>query len=222
MAALYSDRMFHMSEPVSSRFVEHAQEPWGDHTRYLVRCPKCARIASVSLVEVSGHARWDARAVCVHCGFNQSVRYDGPQRRGPVFLTVDGRCGNCGGRLSWRRTRVSGGPGHPPVVFVTCRGCGARNRRAASWRPKDAPEERDDYFGLPLWLQTECCGRVLWARNEGHLLFLERYVGAQLRERAPNRNGSLASRLPSWMKQGKNRDEVLACLARLRRSLTDA
>ena len=211
-----------MSEIAPSRFVEHAQEPWGDYTRYLVRCPKCARMATVSRIAISEDpARWDTRAVCVHCGFTQSARYDGLQWRGPVFLTIDDRCSRCGADLDWKTTRQSGGPGHQPVVFVTCRGCHAVNRRVSSWSPKDAPEERDSYFGLPLWLQTECCGRVLWAQNEGHLLFLERYVRAQLRERAPNRNNSLASRLPSWMKQGKNRDEVLACLARLRRSLTD-
>jgi hypothetical protein len=78
---------------------------------------------------------------------------------------------------------------------------------------------RDDYFGLPLWLQTRCCGHVLWANNEGHLLFLERYVGAKLRERVPNRNGSLPSRLPTWIKLARNRDELLRCLARLRASL---
>src|SRR5215212_7033778 len=67
----------------------------------------------------------------------------------------------------------------------------------------------DWYFGLPLWLQTPCAGQVLWAWNEWHLDWMERYVAADLRERTPNINMSLASRLPRWIKSAKNRDEVL-------------
>ncbi len=85
----------------------------------------------------------------------------------------------------------------------------------------------DDYFGLPLWLQTPCCGKILWAYNREHLDFLESYVKAGLRESFPLkiyetglvmwRNKSLASRLPTWMKRAKNRDEVLRGIERLRK-----
>jgi hypothetical protein len=55
----------------------------------------------------------------------------------------------------------------------------------------------DWYFRLPLWLQISCCGgKTLWAYNESHLEFIENYVAARLRERVPNVNKSLASRLP--------------------------
>ena len=36
----------------------------------------------------------------------------------------------------------------------------------------------DWYFGLPLWLEIECCGKTLWAYNEKHLDFIENYVSA--------------------------------------------
>ena len=211
-----------MSEPLSSRFVEDAQDPWGDPRRFLVRCPKCARMATVSVTALTDPPEWDARVVCAHCGFNQSARHDGPQWRGPVLLTFDGRCSRCGRELHWKSTRKAGGPGHQPTLAVRCPGCGTVNQRLANWSRTDSPAPGDAYFGLSLWLQTECCGRVLWAINEGHLLFLERYIAARLRERAPNRNKSLASRLPTWMKQAKNRDAVVACLARLRSSLAEA
>lgn len=73
----------------------------------------------------------------------------------------------------------------------------------------------DWYFGFPVWLQTPCCGHVLWAYNSEHLSFLRRYVSAELRERSVMRNTSLASRLPKWMKTAKNRDAVLKGLDRL-------
>jgi hypothetical protein len=73
----------------------------------------------------------------------------------------------------------------------------------------------DWYFQLPLWLQTPCCGQILWAYNADHLAFLFSYVTADLREGNPHRNQSLASRLPGWMKSGKNRAQVTHGLQRL-------
>ncbi|MEU4540732.1 hypothetical protein AB0G15_38460 [Streptosporangium sp. NPDC023825] len=87
------------------------------------------------------------------------------------------------------------------------------------------PEGRSDatcYAGLDLWLQTPCGNHVLWAYDAEHLDFLERYVRAFIREREPNRNASLASRLPAWVKDAKNRDLVLARCATLRARLPKA
>jgi hypothetical protein len=66
------------------------------------------------------------------------------------------------------------------------------------------------------YLTIPCCGHKLWAVNLEHLDFLERYVGSQLRERQANVNKSMASRLPQWIKDRKNKDEILVCIARLR------
>lgn len=77
----------------------------------------------------------------------------------------------------------------------------------------------DWYFRLPLWLQTECCGKNLWAYNRKHLEFIENYVASKLRERTPNINKSLASRLPQWMKSAKNREAVLKGIERLKEKL---
>lgn len=78
----------------------------------------------------------------------------------------------------------------------------------------------DWYFGLPLWLQTPCCGEILWALNKEHLGLLERFVTAKQRIRfhVPGqvRNGTIASRLPRWMKSAKNRNEVIKGIMRLR------
>jgi hypothetical protein len=82
--------------------------------------------------------------------------------------------------------------------------------------------ELDGTFGLSLWLQTPCCGEVLWAYNAAHLLLLERFVSAQLRSRDIGlgcRNASLISRLPAWIKSKKHRPEVLKAIARLNAKL---
>ncbi len=79
----------------------------------------------------------------------------------------------------------------------------------------------DWYFREPIWLQIECCGETLWAYNKEHLEFIENYVAAKLRERIPNVNKSLASRLPQWMKSAKNRAEILKAIAKLKEKLNE-
>lgn len=82
----------------------------------------------------------------------------------------------------------------------------------------------DPYFSLPLWLQANFRGRILWAFNPQHLRLLEAHVGASLREHRRReglgwQNQSLVNRLPKWMTAGKNREDVLRVIARLQRSL---
>jgi hypothetical protein len=105
---------------------------------------------------------------------------------------------------------------------VVCSRCTFYAEPPASSPHVTRDEACDRAFGLPLWLQTPCAGHVLWAWNEWHLDFMERYVAADLRERSPNINRSLASRLPAWIKSAKHRDEVLKGIRRLRTQLAEA
>ncbi len=98
-------------------------------------------------------------------------------------------------------------------VVLSCFHCGLLRKADAKARSFDATRPTDTYFGAALWMQTPCCGSVLWAFNGRHLRWLEEYAaaGIRLRRRDPDRgwaNSSLASRLPSWIKSGKNRRAV--------------
>jgi hypothetical protein len=138
---------------------------------------------------------------------------------------------------AWVRDR---GPAATPRVALTCPHCGLSQFWAAAepGTPHSvtaADPQRyppgvvaigapvDWYFHLPLWLQTSCCGETLWAYNAAHLDFIEDYVRATLREHARGehgwRNQALGNRLPRWMKDGKNREDVLKCVERLREKL---
>lgn len=138
-------------------------------------------------------------------------------------------CPRCG-RQALVRVRERGGA---DPVQLTCAHCG----HSAGWAPSQpgvahtadpaAPPSTvayggpvDPYFHLPLWLQAPCCGERLWAFNPAHLRWLEEYVGAELRERAPGPHGwsnrGMASRLPKWMQSARNRDELLRCIRGLR------
>ncbi len=90
-------------------------------------------------------------------------------------------------------------------------------------RPWDG-EPVDDYFHYPLWLQTPCCSKTLWAYNLQHLDFIEEFVSAKLRERKPDKNygwsnHSLFSRLPKWMQSRKNREAIISAIAKIRKSV---
>jgi hypothetical protein len=107
-------------------------------------------------------------------------------------------CHQCGANRDWtaRQTRPNGGA----LIGVALGG------------PKDP------FFGRPLWLQTPCCGHLLWAYNASHLNVLHTYVAADVRERTGPTVGMLA-RLPAWIKKANHRAEVLRAIDRLRDQL---
>jgi len=89
-------------------------------------------------------------------------------------------------------------------------------RRFFHWEDRHASsmDVTDQWFGASLWLQTPCCGQVLWAGNASHLTYLRGYVAASLWEGFIDQ-ASTGSSLPDWMITAKHRDEVLRGLDRL-------
>ncbi|ARZ72226.1 hypothetical protein SMD11_6650 [Streptomyces albireticuli] len=110
---------------------------------------------------------------------------------------------------------------------LVCRHCGLSRQRRQGDRTAfhwgGTAVMRDPYFHVPLWLQTDTRHGRLWAYNPEHLDLLRRYVRATLREHdtwcEPWRKMGIIGRLPAWIKQAKNRDEVLRGLDRMRGSL---
>ncbi|SED75815.1 hypothetical protein [Streptomyces sp. TLI_105] len=132
-------------------------------------------------------------------------------------------CPRCGGRALVTPRLDLPEPRH--LLFeprrLTCGGCGAVAEWAAEQRGAAlvgvAPGGTEDpFFRRPLWLQTRCAGRVLWAYDEEHVDALAAYVGARLRHRHASPTLAMFARLPAWMKSAARRDEVLAGLAALR------
>ena len=108
-------------------------------------------------------------------------------------------------------------------VRVVCTGCGySRSLERVAMRSNHlifgAPV--DPFFHLPLWLQAECSGQLLWAYNHAHLDFLAQHVAARLRERntAKHQVGSIGARLPRWMTAAHQRETVLKVIERMRKT----
>ena len=175
---------------------------WLHAHRALVSCPRCAAMAVAT----------QERVTCTACGFAREGRSLAPGA--VVDAVVQSHCSACGHRIKVTRPAAAG----TGSLTVRCLECGKVARHKV-WYERTLHESGAPRFhGLDLWLQTMCAGNVLWALDEAHLDFLERYVSATLREQGRG-NGSLASRLPRWIKSAENRDAVSAGLARLRRRL---
>ena len=94
------------------------------------------------------------------------------------------------------------------AFHIACSTCGLEFDEKPTWTPTPSGPH-DPHVGLPLYFQRSVGGEILWAYNREHLVFLRGYVGATNRMREPNRNGSLASRLPAWMKSAKHREAIV-------------
>ena len=124
--------------------------------------------------------------------------------------SIDVHCPQC-----QRHAVVSaeGFPGWQQSVRLVCTHCGYNRQETVNgWRIAEAV---DSFFGLPLWFVGSVRSHTLWAYNRRHLAFLQQVVGAELREKEPNRNTLLANRLPKWMLAKKNRAPVLKAIEKL-------
>ncbi|HEX2204386.1 MAG TPA: hypothetical protein VHG91_13840 [Longimicrobium sp.] len=202
---------------VPARFQDGGLTLWHLADEFLVRCPRCGRMARVLRLGEPG--KREVRAHCTACAFALHAPMDRAPWFGPVRTQARGRCGRCGTRLERAGVHPEGSP-PPRVARVRCPTCGRTNHFAVTWTkvPRCA-EPHDGLVGLPLWLQTPVRGETLWAFNRRHLDALEAYVGATLRERRPVFNGSFASRLPRFVTRAEHRDAVLHAIARLRATL---
>ena len=164
-----------------------------DHA--LVHCPRCDRMA----------VRRDLRVTCGECGYSDARLAKVKPPPPPQRVT----CPDCNRFAGSHREDLR-------TVRLHCRGCGWTREPSVKW-PQPAPVRG---HRARLWLETDFRGHRLWAVNERHLSFLEAYVAAGVRE-TDLFNGTLASRLPAWIKSGKHRPALLRALRRLRERLPE-
>ena len=182
----------------------------------MVVCPKCASAALVTAVWWSEfhYIPQAAKVVCLSCPYATTMEEAG--WLGPAIGIAKERCPGCGFKwlmgTVWRKSVNARGR---DLLGVTCPQCHRFDRVDIQWRVRRAGAATDSVFGLPLWLQSPCCGAILWAYNAEHLRVLHGYVAAGLRERTGVRQWSMFARLPKWMSAHKNRKRVLAAIERL-------
>lgn len=98
---------------------------------------------------------------------------------------------------------------------IVCKSCNYAN----VYNKKPGPIGWD----FPLWLEAKCCGETLWACNVEHLNIIENFVKAKLRESLKTENGyinkSMFSRFPKWMKDAKNRENIIKCIEKMKKTI---
>lgn len=69
----------------------------------------------------------------------------------------------------------------------------------------------DPFFEFDVWYRLETTYGLLWAYNLEHLEVIEGYIADRMRSRngLSYKNNSIASRLPQWVKEAKNRDYLI-------------
>lgn len=176
-------------------------------------------------------------------GTGEPVRFHDPGDRLEAFLDeVLVRCPRCGGRARVTPAPIadaaSDAPPAPPRKVVGAappRTGGFADRRLVcgacalvrTWPVPGTPRryvtgtDVDPWFREPLWLRAEVVGEVLWAYNARHLDVLDGYVGATLRtkDHNPGMIHTMVNRLPTWMKEARNREPLRAAIAKLRATL---
>lgn len=136
------------------------------------------------------------------------------------------RCPRCDKRAVVRNIEAAGTAEDRPygTYRLQCESCAHGAELAPTWYVFGNVRGHtvDPFFQTPLFLQLDTRLGTVFAYNEAHLEWLERFVSAELRERTHldgHANASMASRLPRWMKLAKNRDEVLQAIRKLRVTL---
>jgi hypothetical protein len=160
---------------------------------------------------------------------NAPGRFRDPRSTTVAFIGhIMVRCPKCS-----EAAHVIPAPGPPaigrPGLFhprrLVCPGCGLTrdsDRRRVVFATSTLQQATDPYFDLPLWFQAHTRHGWLWAYNADHLMLIRNYVAAPLRERAAwydtGQRMSVVARLPLWIKRGRNREDVLRAVDRLRRA----
>lgn len=198
------------------RFQDPGTSIYSYWNHVLVRCPRCKSCAEVR--RTGSPLFGPARLTCLACSYTAQAGQEAGSRpsllwRGATRGYIRRRCGHCGRWLPNTLTRRRRAQLAQPVR-VFCPGCRHTTDVTAEYLSPLSDEPLDPVFGLPLWLQMPFKGKLLWAYNPEHLRFIKDFVSASLRDKALYHR-SAASRLPSWIKSAKHREDLLRAITRL-------
>ncbi|MDP5200538.1 hypothetical protein [Flavobacterium sp. DG2-3] len=184
------------------------------YSEILVKCPKCESKATV---------KKELKENC-ECGKCHNMVFECKncfhKLKEPVYLYIAyGKeyCNNCFEKFEYQSQPLK----EKPLMYKTkCPHCDFQEEwKTKSYRIKEESKldtglVKDVWYNLSLWFQKEFDGSIFWAYNLDHIDYLERYIGADLRERNSKANytSSLVARLPQFVKAAKNREKLLKIL----------
>lgn len=204
--------------PLPGRHLDDGHALWRYSDRIAVRCHRCDTPGWVVRTPESRRFRCLGCSAALNSGCGCGCCAAGDWV-GPVRYSGYRPCGYCGHK--WVRAELHRARAVSPLrtLAADCSQCGRSSEVEVTLSRWRGTEAIDPHFGLPLRLVEKTAAGVLWAYNEAHLQALHDYAAAPLRERAGVTNGSMFSRLPQWMKLGRNRVLLQRAVERLQRRL---
>lgn len=169
---------------------------------YSVECPDCKKEAIVE----------NNKFYCKHCFKKEEIS-------NTVYYNAEIKlnCPDCGSEIRRLQKHLTS---KPDLMSTECPKCGfklkVRPRIETDYFKIDLNGLKGDpFFGFPLWLQTEIKGNLFWGYNREHLLEIEAYVSSELRERLNYSSQRMLYRLPSFIKDAKNREAISKAIHRM-------
>ena len=99
------------------------------------------------------------------------------------------------------------------LAKLSCLHCGCSKEKATdNWQMA-----AHAYFDAQLWLKATFKNEVFWAYNYEHLVYLESYIAANLREHKDRSHFTLLEKLPKFYHTAKNREALLKLIEKLKK-----
>jgi hypothetical protein len=100
---------------------------------------------------------------------------------------------------------------------LLCVNCGYNKETTTALIPKGAVQAAANwYFNVEIWLIAPFKNDIVWAYNYKHLEYLERYIGATLREHKDRTHFTILEKLPKFYHEAKNREGLLKIIEKLK------
>jgi DNA-directed RNA polymerase subunit RPC12/RpoP len=188
---------------------------WANEVEVL--CPRCGEHGL--LTGDAYYKNWHGHFTCMKCAYQ--ARTDTTGWVGEVEARGRRRCPDCGTKWIHVSKTYSSPSNSRQDLMGTCPHCKKRNQvHVEIWPSVPYDHSVDPFLGLELALKERTRHGDIWVYNATHLAELKVFISASLREDC-NKQWSYFSRLPTWIKSAKNRDEVLRAVVRLEsRALT--
>lgn len=172
-----------------------------------VVCPKCGEHGVLK-----GNGR-QGSFTCLACAYR--AQSDTTGWVGEVEAAGRRRCPACGTKWITVSKTYASATNATQDLMGTCPNCSEQSHvQVTLWPSKPYDHSVDPFLGLELALKENTRHGAVWVYNASHLAELKAFLAASIREDY-DQGSSYFSRLPTWMKAAKNRDDVLKAVGRL-------
>ncbi|MCH7406800.1 hypothetical protein [Belliella aquatica] len=106
------------------------------------------------------------------------------------------------------------------IAKLICGHCGFNQQKSTMLDQKaNLITSAEYYFEADLWLSSSYKEHQFSAYNEAHLLYLEEFIRADIRENRDRKFFTMVEKLPKWMISSKNRLSILKLIQALKKKI---